>query len=62
MLFDNEKNSLSAEIDIPNKKASGTTSIVMALGLTALAGVALYKFGDSLLEDDCTETFDGVLY
>jgi len=34
----------------------------MALGLTALAGVALYKFGDSLLEDDCTETFDGVLY
>lgn len=64
--FDNEKNSLSAEIDIPNKKAkveaSGTTSIVMALGLTALAGVALYKFGDSLLEDDCTETFNGVLY
>ena len=27
----------------------------MALGLTALAGVALYKFGDSLLKDSGDE-------
>ncbi len=31
--------------------------MVLAVGLTVLEGIVLYKFGDNLLENDCTEIF-----